>query len=74
MPTPANTVAARFATLCGATVDLIHLAEPRSERADHAWTCHGCGDTSPFPQHLVDARRNANDHAGTCRSKPLTTT
>lgn len=74
MTKPANTVVAQFETLCGATVDLIHLAEPRNERLDHAWTCHGCGDTSAFPHHVVGAREKANGHAGTCHSKPMPTT
>lgn len=74
MAQPTNTVVGQFATLCGATVDLIHLAEPRNERHDHTWACQGCGDTSAFPNHVVDARGKANEHAGTCRSKPMPTT
>jgi hypothetical protein len=61
---------AQFGTLCGATVDLIKLDEPRVDRFDHAWECNGCGQTGDTHDHLRDARTKANAHAGGCRSLP----
>ncbi|MGW2786420.1 hypothetical protein ACWC3X_35180 [Streptomyces populi] len=40
----------------------------------HRWDCHGCKDTSRFPEkdHLFSIREKANEHAGLCRAIPLT--
>jgi len=68
---PASTLVARFATLCGATVDMRELAQPNSAGYAHIWECRGCGETGPAPAPAGTARRNANEHAGQCRSMPL---
>ncbi|MGA5430701.1 hypothetical protein OH717_34415 (plasmid) [Streptomyces albidoflavus] len=60
----------RFVTIGGAFVDVIGLGEHRMNR----WTCHGCKDSSRFPEddYLFRIRDAANDHAAACRAIPLT--
>ncbi|WP_186784540.1 hypothetical protein [Streptomyces sp. CBG33] len=60
----------RFTTIGGAFVDVIGLGEHRMNR----WTCHGCKDSSRFPEedYLFRIREKANDHAAACRAIPLT--
>ncbi|MQS35121.1 hypothetical protein [Streptomyces katsurahamanus] len=61
----------RFLTIGGSSVD---VTGPGHSSDKHRWDCHGCKDTSRYPEenHLWDIREKANTHAGLCRAIPLT--
>ncbi|MEV6533673.1 hypothetical protein AB0M86_29445 [Streptomyces sp. NPDC051639] len=60
----------RFVTVGGSYVDVTSPGHDSGNR----WTCHGCKDTSHFPEqdYLHSIRTKANEHAGLCRAIPLT--
>ncbi|MFH9390825.1 hypothetical protein ACIOEY_29135 [Streptomyces albidoflavus] len=60
----------RFVTIGGSFTDVIGLGEHHQNR----WTCHGCKDSSRFPEgdYLFKIREAANAHAAACRAIPLT--
>jgi|GEM_PF-4613870 hypothetical protein len=60
----------RYVTVGGSFVDVVGGGEHRK----NSWKCHGCKDTSRFPEqdHLSSIREKANAHATACRAIPLT--
>ncbi|MFI6728714.1 hypothetical protein [Streptomyces atratus] len=60
-----------FATIGGSFVD---VTGPGEHSNQNRWDCHGCMDTSRFPEkdYLFSIREKANAHAGLCRAIPLT--
>ncbi|MFD9285715.1 hypothetical protein ACFWD7_52620 [Streptomyces mirabilis] len=61
----------RFITVGGSYVDVTGAGHDSDK---HRWDCHGCKDTSRFPEkdYLFSIREKANEHAGLCRAIPLT--
>ncbi|MEV7683222.1 hypothetical protein AB0O64_32475 [Streptomyces sp. NPDC088341] len=61
----------RFITVGGSYVDVVG---PGRHSDKNRWDCHGCMDTSRFPEkdHLSSIREKANEHAAACRAIPLT--
>lgn len=60
----------RYVTVGGSFVDVVGGGEYVKNR----WKCHGCKDTSRFPEQeaLSSIREKANAHAAACRAIPLT--
>ncbi|MFD4833337.1 hypothetical protein ACFWPV_26295 [Streptomyces uncialis] len=60
----------RFITIGGSYVDVTGPGK----HSKNSWTCHGCQDTSRFPDEdwLWSIREKANAHAAACRAIPLT--
>lgn len=60
----------RFVTVGGSFVDVLGAGE----HSKNHWKCHGCKDTSQYPEqdYLWSIREKANAHAAACRAIPLT--
>jgi len=69
-PTRPQNLQLRFVTVGGSFVDVIGCGEHSEE---NRWTCHGCKDTSRFPEKswLFEMREKANAHAEACRAISL---